>query len=307
VDLVVNVFIDRMPNRAPIGISVELQNGFGSREAELKTDGNGTAQCHTLTGTHRIRIFGPEIQDFQGNFDIELTEVRHIENIVVRSRPGAAAISASPGSGSGMISATRLKVPEKAQEEFKKGSKALEEKNWAEAKKRFDAAIGFYPDYDVAYNGLGSALAAGGNLSDARRAFEKAIGLNANFAEAQRNLARISFAEHKYGEALLLLDRSLSTDPLNAWALTSAANAALLTKHYEQAVTYARKAHTLPHQSLAGVHIVAALALEASGQPFDAIKEYQLYLDEDPKGRDAERAQKAIQRLSAPATEQPRQ
>jgi tetratricopeptide (TPR) repeat protein len=95
-----------------------------------------------------------------------------------------------------------------------------------------------------------------------------------------------------------LLDKSLSADPLNAWALTSAANAALLTHHYDQAIAYARKAHSIPHPGSAGVHIVAALALEATQQPFEAMKEYQLYLDEDPKGRDAQRAQQAIQRLS---------
>ena len=138
-------------------------------------------------------------------------------------------------------------------------------------------------------------------MADARPAFEKAISINPNFAEAERNLARISFAEKKYDEALTLLDKSLSADPLNAWALTSAANAALLTHHYDQAIAYARKAHGIPHPGSAGVHIVAVLALEATQQPFEAIKEYQLYLDEDPKGRDALRAQQAIQRLNSPA------
>ena len=64
----------------------------------------------------------------------------------------------------------------------------------------------------------------------------------------------------------------------------------------------ARKAHSVPHQGLAGVHIVAALALEATHQPFEAVKEYQLYLDEDPKGRDADRARKASIRLSESAS-----
>jgi hypothetical protein len=52
------------------------------------------------------------------------------------------------------------------------------------------------------------------------------------------------------------------------------------------------------HSGLAGVHFVAALALEATQQPLEAVKEYQLYLEEDPKGRDADRARKAITRLS---------
>jgi tetratricopeptide (TPR) repeat protein len=299
VDVVINVFLDRMSNRAPQGLVVELQNAYGSNEAVLKTDGNGSTQAHTLAGTHRLRIFGPQIHEYQGTFEIEMIEVRHIENVVVRSKTDGSSPTAS-SSTAGMVSAARLKIPEKAQEEFKKGSKALTDKDWSGAKKFFDSAIAIYPEYDVAYNGLGSALAGSGNMNDARPAFEKAISLNPNFAEAERNLARISFAEKKYDEALTLLDKSLSADPLNAWALTSAANAALLTHHYDQAIAYARKAHSIPHPGSAGVHIVAALALEATRQPFEAVKEYQLYLDEDPKGRDAQRAQQAIQRLNTP-------
>jgi tetratricopeptide (TPR) repeat protein len=300
VDVVINVFLDRMSNRAPQGLIVELQNVYGSNEAVLKTDGNGTTQAHTLAGSHRLHIYGAGIQDYQGTFEIEMIEVRHIENVTVHSKNDGALPTAST-STSGMVSAARLKIPEKAQEEFRKGSKALTDKDWTGAKKFFDSAISIYPEYDVAYNGLGSALAGSGNMNDARPAFEKAISLNPNFAEAERNLARICFAEKKYDEALTLLDRSLSTDPLNAWALTSAANAALLTHHYDQAIAYARKAHSIPHPNSAGVHIVAALAFEATQQPFEAVKEYQLYLDEDPKGRDADRAQKAIQRLNTPA------
>jgi len=298
-DLVINVFIDRMPNRAAAGVTVQVQSGFGNVEADLKTDSSGQVQCHTLTGLHRLRIYGPDIQEYDSNFEIELPEVRHTENVVVRAKPSGTTPSTSYSASSGMVSTSRLKVPEKAQDEFKKGAKALEQKDWIEAKKRFEAAIGLYPEYDLAYNGLGSALLATGDSQAARPAFEKAIALNEAFAEAYRNLARISFAEHNYHEADTLLVKSLSIDPLNAWALTSAANAELLTHNYDAAIAHARKAHTVPHQNLAGVHIVAALALEATQQPFEALKEYQLYLDEDPKGRDAALAEKAIARLRA--------
>ncbi len=93
---------------------------------------------------------------------------------------------------------------------------------------------------------------------------------------------------------------SIAFEPFwnSAWALTSAANAELILHKYGDAIAHARKAHSVPHPGLAGVHIVAAIALEATQQPLEAAKEYQLYLDEDPKGRDAARAQKAIARLS---------
>src|SRR5438094_591400 len=89
---------------------------------------------------------------------------------------------------------------------------------------------------------------------------------------------------------------------LNAWALATAANAELLTHEYDEAIAHARKLHTVPHAGMAGVHFVAALALEATQQPVEALKEYYLYLQEVPDGRDAERARKAIARLSGSPT-----
>src|SRR5258708_40057230 len=123
----------------------------------------------------------------------------------------------------------------------------------------------------------------------AAQSFSKAIELNPTFSAAYRNLARISFTRGNYEEADKLLVKSLEDDPLNAWALTSAANAELILHKYSDAITHARKAHSVPHQGLGGVHIVAALALEATQQPLDAWEEYQLYLDEEPNGRDVAR------------------
>jgi hypothetical protein len=77
--------------------------------------------------------------------------------------------------------------------------------------------------------------------------------------------------------------------------------AELLTHKYEEAIAHARKPPTVPHSGLAGVHFVAALALEATQQPVEALEEYHLYLQEDPDGRDVARAQKAIERLSESA------
>jgi hypothetical protein len=91
----------------------------------------------------------------------------------------------------------------------------------------------------------------------------------------------------------------LQTEPLNAWALTYAAYAELQTQKFDLAITHARTAHTVPHTSLASVHIVAAHALEATKQPDEALKEYRLYMVEDPNGRDAPRAKQAIASLTS--------
>jgi tetratricopeptide (TPR) repeat protein len=297
-ELVVRVRIGNIQNQASAGLTVQLLNGFGTIEQDQKTDAGGMVQFHTLTGIHSLRIYGPGIQEYTGRVELEKGEIRHTE--MVQVQPEKTGASAATGPESATVPAARLKVPEKAKAEFESGSLALEKKEWAEAKKRFQAAIGIYPEYDVAYNGLGMAAASSGDAKAAREAFEKAVQLNDRFAEAFRNLARISLSERKYDEMDTLLTKSLESDPLNAWALTYAAYAELQTHKFTEAIANARKAHGLPHPGLASVHIVAARALEATQKPAEALAEYKSYLEEDPNGRDAARAREAVARLSLP-------
>ncbi len=280
-------------------VTVELMDPVGSSSATDRkmTDGDGRVAFQALTGLHRVRITGPNIQPYEGEFEIARNEVSHVERIRVRPAQNAQQPGGTAPAG-GLVPALRLRVPDRAQKAFEKAAEAMRRERWQESRSLFETAVREYPQYDLAYNGLGMVQMQMNELGSAREAFSKAIELNRDFSAAYRNLARISFAEHKYEEADALLTKSLEGDPLNVWALSSAANAELLTRKYPEAIAHARKAHSVPHEGLAGVHVVAALALEASQQPHEAIQEYQLYLDEDPKGRDVDRAQKAIVRLS---------
>ncbi len=297
VTLIVRVYIESFQNPAPANLTVQITDLYGGMPRDQKTDESGRVEFHAVTKTYRLRVFGPGIQEYNDVVEIEAMETRKTFNAIVKADSYGG--SATPGRlDSGMIPTNRLKAPEKAQKEFEKGSQSLDKKTWEEAKKHFEAAIAIYPDYDVAYNGLGQALANTGDATAARAAFEKAIKINDNFAMAYRNLARISLSERKFDEMDNLLTRSLSADPLNAWALAYAAYAELQLHKFDDAIGHARKAHSVPHDGLASIHIVAARALEEKQQPAEAASEYRMYLQEDPAGRDAERARKAIARLS---------
>lgn len=276
-------------------VNVELMDalGFSSATSTKITDSDGQVDFDTWTGLHRVRVYGIEIHEYSGEFDIERNESNHLERIRVRLKPGLAARPA-PGKP---IAAIRLKIPPKAEKEYRTASKALQNQDWQEAGKHFEAAIALYADYDLAHNGLGFARMNQGKVEAARQAFQKAIELNESYAAAERNLARILLAEHNYRDAGVLLEKSLATEPLNPWALTFAAYAELQTHKFSEALANARKAHELPHQGLASVHIVAARALEATQQPGEALAEYRRYLEEDPKGRDAAHAREAVAKI----------
>ena len=263
------------------------------------TDDAGAIIFRTLSGVHRIRITGPNIKPYEGDLEIARNETSHVERIRVRrAEPGG---RTNETLSAGTVATLRLTVPAAARKAFEQAGEAMRQQRWQESRTLFESAIRQYPQYDLAYNGLGMVEIELNEMDAARKSFSKAVELNPDFPAAYRNLARISFAQRNYEEADTLLVKSLEGEPLNVWALSSASNAELLIHKYSDAIAHARKAHSVPHMGLAGVHIVAALALEATREPLEAAKEYQLYLDEDPKGRDADRARKAITRLSESA------
>jgi tetratricopeptide (TPR) repeat protein len=300
VDLVLDISVDRVQTPAPAGLTVQLSDpaAMGTMsQGSRQTDGSGRVLFLTSEGSHQVRISGPGIEPYEATVQIMRQEGQHAEHITVRSKSSGGQVGIVPSGSPGVVSASRLNVPEKAAKEFKAASKAMEQKDYAEAKKRFTSAAAIYADYSVAYNGLGVAQMASGDAPAARASFEKAVKIDDHFAEAYRNLARLSLADHKYEETDDLLTKSLQTEPLNAWALTYAAYAELQTQKFELAITHARAAHMVPHPELASVHIVAAHAFEATQQPGEALKEYRLYLEEDPNGRDAARAKQAVAKL----------
>ncbi len=277
--------------------TVELMDAVGGSSALDKqlTDQNGRVEFNAITGAHRIRITGDDIHPYEGDFEIVPTETYHIENFGVRRKSEGETTSAE---AINTVPAIRLKVPDNARKEFEKGSKAMEEQKWGESRTHFQAAVDLYPDYDLAYNGLGIACSQLNDIQAARQALLKATELNDKFAGAQRNLARILLSERNYEEVASLLNRSLNVEPVNAWALTNAAYAELQLRRFKDAATHALRVHGLPHDGLANAHVIAGYALEALGQPQEAAEQWRLYLKEDPKGPNAKRAQEAVARLT---------
>lgn len=278
---------------------VELQDAVGgaSVQDQKLTDQDGLVEFNTVTGVHRVRITGPTIFPYEGEFDITPAESYHQENIHVRRKGGD---QASSPEGQGTIPAIRLKIPDKAKEQFDKGSEAREQQEWEESRRHFQAAIDLYPDYDLAYNGLGTAAWQLRDAAGARAAFLKATQLNEQFAEAQRNLSRILLGERNWVELAAHLNSSLKVEPTNVWALAYAAYAELQLRRFPEALDHAQRVHNLPHGKMAWVHMVAGYAQEGMGQKQKAAEEFKLYLKEDPKGSDVKHAQDALARVSGP-------
>ncbi len=282
-------------------VRLELMDAVGSSGAfdRRETDNDGMVTFQTLSGMHRYVISGPGIIPYEGEVELNRTERVHSERVIVRSKPGESPSPDGSPSPQQSVAAIRLKIPTKAKKQFERGTKALNRQEWDKSQGYFEAAIREYPEYDLAYDGLGIVYVQKNEVENAREAFRKAIALNPDFSRAYRDLARIYLSENNFPEALKLLKKSLETEPLDAWALTYAAYAELQAHNFEDALEDAKKVHVLPHVALANCHVIAARALEALQRNQEALQEWKLYLSEDPTGPNAERARQVLAAASA--------
>ncbi len=79
-------------------------------------DDAGAVIFRTLSGVHRVRITGPNIQTYEGEFQISRDETSHVERIRVRHTESDRRRSeTAPG---GTVAALRLSVPAPARKAF---------------------------------------------------------------------------------------------------------------------------------------------------------------------------------------------
>ena len=289
----------RFPNNtpAPMHLRVQLLSGIAMYVAEKLTDSAGEANfSHVEPGTYRLKISGEGIEDTTTDiFTVQRRENSHYE--IVQVQPKQSTAQAGRKLSSATVASIDLNVPEKARNEFERGTQAFGQKDWAAARKHLQQAIAFYPQYAAAYNNLGVAFVNSGDLESARTAFEKAILLNQSFGPAHVNLAKIYYSAGQFQNAEILLERSLSFEPLNVEALLLLANAQLLLGKLDDAILNARKVHTLPHHGYELAHFICARALEGKQDNHTASAEYRLFLEESPNDPNAPRARAALAKL----------
>src|SRR5262249_11738349 len=136
-------------------------------------------------GTHRLRVIGP-----QGS-------VIHEEFVTVGGGPQFVRVhlpdppNASRSIGSGdRVSLRQLthKVPPAAKKAYDRGEQAAARAQNFQAAEAFRQAIAIDPEFVDAYNQLGAAEAAMGNLPKAAELFQKAVDIEPEHPQALPNL-----------------------------------------------------------------------------------------------------------------------
>ena len=160
-----------------------------------------------------------------------------VQTEMVRVNNGDEALSSAD------IFVADLKAPNKAKKLYEKGVSQLRRQHWQLAEQLFEKATKVYPDYPKAYNALGIAATENRQFELASTAFQAAIRLHKDYPEVYLNFAKALMREHKFGEAELLLDEFLASDPGNRHALNLLAQCLFEQQEFDAVLALVREVH----------------------------------------------------------------
>ena len=280
-------------HQAAASVVVELLSTNGGVVDMRTTDGNGSVTFEKVTsGRYRVRVSSGDIETTTSDL-IEaggsIGGPYVTENLSVRlTNPG------NEAHGAGIV----VIVPEAAEKEFKLGSKAMDKKNWEEAKDHFQKATVAFPKYAEAFNNLAQVEIQLNDGKGAVEAFRSATQIDPTLPRANLYLGQFYYENHQYKDAEPYLVHSAADQPENAQIVTILANTELQNGETDLALTNARKVPSLPNaKQFAISHLIVAQALTAKGKDDEIAKEYDEYLKEAPDSPLAPRVKDALAKL----------
>ena len=278
-----------------VPVQVQLLKLGGILVSQRFTNAEGRAEFPSVwEGTYQVKVGGNEYVQFtSAPFTILKHQRTHLEimHVTIKTEPGE-----KPNK---LISAGELQIPEKARNLLQKAAQQFDKGAADEAMQSLRSAIAIYPRYAQAYNNLGVVLISKDDAPGAMEAFQNALKADEKFVPALVNVARLQVRLHDLPKAQTSLQNALTNEPLNAEALTLLANVQFYQGHYAEAVAAVNRLHAAPHEGFADAHLVAAEALQKTGNNQQAIEQCQMFLKESPNSQRAEQVRNAIKVLAA--------
>ncbi len=249
-------------------------------------------------GDYHVRVSGDGIETTDSPaFEVDQRKVTQSQYISVRqlAESGPKPVS----SHSGMVSASDLNVPQKARKEVDKANEAMAEGNWKKALEHLNKALVIAPQYATAYNNLGVLYAKTNDLPHEEEALKKAIAVDDHFAAAFVNYGKLCLQQKNFPQAETLLQKAVSVEPNNAESLMLLADAEYMNRHFEAAIASSHQAHSAEKYHPSFVHYIAARSYQQEGRQQDALVEFRLFLQEEPKGPRADHVRGDIAKIEA--------
>jgi hypothetical protein len=156
------------------------------------------------------------------------------------------------------------------QREFDEGVGLLRQQNFCDAERVFETVLAMQPNRFDALHLLGTIAVNTGRPERAAELIQKAVDLNPQFPAAHKDLAVAQLALDRRFDALASCDRAIALDASYAEAYHVRGNALLKLKLPQPALTSLDKAIAL-EPSLAGAHRSRGIALLALNRPEEAL------------------------------------
>jgi Tfp pilus assembly protein PilF len=194
----------------------------------------------------------------------------------------------------------------KAKEAMEKGLQALSADKMGEAEKYVGEAMRLAPGHpDVLYV-QGVLWLKQRNWAQAQNALEKATQIDPNHARAFAALGMAFCDQGKYDAAIVALEKSLQLDAAGAWETRwTLAKAYYQDARYDEALKMCQEALAGSKGKAPEIALLAAQSLTAVGRYEDAAQVLREFLKDHGDRREAAKARRWLERLTASAKIQP--
>ena len=199
-----------------------------------------------------------------------------------------------------LVSYLTLKAPRDAKKAFERGTGLVRAGKLAEAEAAFQKAIAVYPQYADAWLSLGLVQSQVSSREVARESFGKATELDPTLAAAWQALGYLACDQARWEEAARYLDKAVRLEPSSTgpWYFDALANYNL--RRWEQAERSVRKELALEgERTVPGSEFLLGMILVARRDPDGGAQVLRRFLTQWPQERDAGMAKEQLSRLES--------
>ena len=278
----------------PSNIEVVLENGTRTPLARTFADQDGRYAFYGLGfGVYRVVVpavgdYAPAAQEVEISGSPDSVIIRTVDLNLQPKKSDLRGLSPP-------ASVFTQEIPKEAEEEYKKGVKALERGSGEEGVTHLKRALEIFPDYYSALFRLGAEEGRAGKYEQAVPLLRRACKVNPS-SPASHVMLGMSLVElGQYGEAVPALDLGKSLDPksVNAHLYLGIAQAEL--GETARAEENLRRAYELGGPSRAAVaHLHLASIYDRQGRYQRAADELEAYLRDVPGARNSDKIRQVI-------------
>lgn len=249
--------------------------------------GNYCFQKRGTSGTLIIEVDGVELARRSVS---DISNQRQREDFDL-SAPGTSDPVAPPG----VVSAKFNRQPnEKTIELYKKVAEAERSKRPAEAADLVMQITAIDPEDFLAWAKLGSLCVERSMMPEAEAAFKKALTIRRDYTPAMLTLGMIKAMQGSNGEAIVLFERAVASDPTSARAYRLLGEAYFQVKRGTDGLAALDEALRLDPVGMAECHLLKARLYDLAGAKDLAVAEYKQFLKKVPEHPDRKKLEKYI-------------